>query len=507
MSTQKSKTSKLNVPELLKAKYLWITPVVVGFVLRLFDLTRSSIWHDEGYTMWLIRGGFADIVARTARDVHPPAYYILAKFWTLAFGNSVFSIRFLSLLFSVGIIYLVYRIVAEIWDLKAAFWASLLVAFSPFLIRFGQEARMYGVVAFFTTLAAYFVVMLIKTKKDKYIWLYIPAMIIAMYTQYYAFFVVISLWLVMAIFTPEFWTLQWLEALKEKKGVFNYKWWIANISLLVLYAPWFPVAYKQVTRVGGSYWIKPEWITIRTIPNNVLQFVTYSHLDAIYSWNIFGVAGYWFIALALILSGAYLFTVKDKKRVVASLFVYGFLPMVLVFVLSKLKTPIYQDRYFPFSALGVFAIWGILISLIKQTWLRISIGIVALAVLSYGIYFMHTDVNHQMKQVSDEVKAKEQDGDSLLSGSLYTFLDGSYYFGYGNIVFLSKPVDGFGESSLFYDQQDKYVLDPSKVGTLGQRVWVIGRPGEDYTNNNDLAGWTVYDKIEKGSVTATLYTR
>lgn len=476
-------------------RHLWITPVALGFFLRLFDLTKSSIWHDEGYTMWLIRYNFGEIITRTARDVHPPAYYLIAKSWVTLFGNSVFSIRFLSLIFSVGIIFLAYKIVELIWDKRAAFWSSLFVAFSPFMIRFGQEARMYGVVAFFTTLATYYFVRFVKENKNIYLIPFTFAMIVAMYTQYYSFFVIISLWLILVIVT-------------KMKGLLNWKWWAANVALIIMYLPWFPVAYKQVTRVGGSYWIKPEWITLRTIPANVSQFLTYTHMDAIYDWHgIVGHLSFWVIILTLIGSGLFLFLEKGKRKTAVSLFIFGYLPMLLVFTVSKLRTPIYQDRYFPFSAIGIFVIWGCAIALIKNRYLRIAAGMLLLALMTFGILVMHTDVNHQMRQVTDQIKAERRPNEAVVSGSLYTFLDGSYYFHYRDLKFVSRFVDGFGETSLFYDQTSQYVVDPGRLPLLGNSIWILGRSGEDYVKDSPLRYWKVTKIIEKGNIKAVHYTR
>jgi len=490
------------------SKYTWLVPVLVGFGLRLLDMTRSSIWHDEGYTMWLLRYNIPGIIARTARDVHPPGYYLIAKPWVSIFGTSVFSIRFLSLIFSVGIIYLAYRIIAMLWDKKSAYWTAMFIAFSPFLVRFGQEARMYGVVAFFTTLATYYFVRYVKEKRPVFLIGYTLAMIVAMYTQYYSFFVIISIWIIYAIYTTDFWKFHWFRAIKSATGVFDWKWWLANIALLALYLPWFPVAYKQVTRVGGSYWIKPEWITARTIPANVAQFISYTHLDLLYNWG--GVAGnalYWLFILILVGVGGFLFMDKKKRFLAAALYIFGYLPMILVFTLSKLRTPIYQDRYFPFSAIAIFAIWGCVVALVKNKAARVSLGFAFIGVMIFGLFVVQVEVNHQMRQVASEILSERQSGDQLVSGSLYTFLDGSYYLGYDQIKFMSKPVDGYGESSLFYDQQDTFVIDPATVGTGTNRVWVLGKSGENYVNDSAIVNWPVTKVIEKGNIRAVLYTK
>jgi mannosyltransferase len=488
-------------------KSFWVWPLLIGLLLRLYKLTSSSIWHDEGYTMWLLRYNIPEILARTARDVHPPGYYLMAKPWIEIFGNSEFSVRFLSLIFSVGIIYFVFKIIADIWNEKAGFWASMFVALSPFMVRFGQEARMYGVVAFFTTLATYYFVRMVKEKNLKYLYFYVPAMLIAMYTQYYAFFVIISHWIILSIYTKGFWKFNWKQSIKEKVGVFSKNWWVANILLLVGYAPWFPIAYSQVTRISGDYWIKPEWITARTIPGNILNFITYSHLDGVYYWNQFlGQLVYWVIISILIFSVLYLFKIKNKRKIAFSIAIFGYLPMILVFIVSKIASPIYQDRYFPFSAIAILAIWGILISEIRKKHLKAGVIALSVIVLLIGNYNMQKEVNHKMKSLANVVLAQAQEDDLLVSGELYTHLDGSYYLGYGNLYFMSEPIDGFGETSLYYDQQEKYMLSEEEVASY-DRFWLIGKVGKGYWDKEFLENYTEITYFEEGGLRATFFTR
>lgn len=491
-------------------KYLWLSPILAGLVVRLYKMTYSSIWHDEGYTMWLIKYNFLEIVTRTARDVHPPAYYFFAKIWTLIFGSSVFGIRSLSLVFSLGVIYFAFKTVELVFSRRAAFWTAMIIALSPFMVRFAQEARMYGVVAFFTTIATYCLAKYIKEKNSKYLYFYAPAMVIAMYTQYYSFFVIIVHWLIITIFTEGFWKFNLKQAFKARPGVFAPGWWFANIFEFVAYLPWFPVAYKQVTRVSGSYWIKPEWITERTIPNNILQFGIYNHLDNIFTKGQIGGIAYWLLILFVVASGVILFKYFDRKRVLA-VFIFAYLPMIMVFTLSKLRTPVYQDRYFPFSAVGIFAIWGASIAIMKNKKLATVMGGLVLLLLGYGNYRMHNDVDHNMWEATSVIKTQSQPGDLVISGELYTFLDGAYYLGDKNIKLLvEKNTDGYGESSLFYDQPETYEIAMDKVSEAS-RVWVLGKTGEkDYYKQEKWSSWngvTYFEENKDNGLKVMLYSK
>ncbi len=507
----KVKSSKLREIFGIPTDKLWIYPAVFGLAAGLYKITASSIWHDEGYTLWLIRYNPLQIIARTARDVHPPLYYLIAHLWTLVFGRSELGIRSLSLVFFIGIIYLVYKVVEKLFNERAAFWASMLVALSPFMVRFAQESRMYGMVAFLTTLGTYFLVRYFKEKNDRMLIFYALSMAAAAYTQYYAFFIIMVQWIAVAAMTPGFFRLKWREPFKKHLGIFNLKWLAAGLAPIILFLPWAPVAYGQVTRVSTSYWIRPEWITAKTIPNSLTEFIIYAHLDSFNSANIPVTILFWFLILLLVASSALLLLKKEWRKKIGAFLLYGYLPMILVFILSKVKTPVYQDRYFPFSAVAILALWGIGIAMVKNKYARMGLATVAIAVLLAGNIEMHAATNHQMKALSEAVKKQMKPGDIVLSGELYTFLDGSYYFGDKNIRLISDPVDGYGESSLFYDQQSQYVVSRDQALALeaSHRVFIIGKIGnKPYFSNCLVSGRTskvIYEENNDDGLKAVLY--
>ncbi len=507
MENQKSKLKHIfSVP----TDKLWVYPMLFGVVAALYKITASSIWHDEGYTLWLIRYNPIQIIERTARDVHPPLYYLLAKGWTLLFGRSELGIRSLSAVFFIGIIYFAYKIVERLFDRKAAFWASMFVALSPFMVRFAQESRMYGMVAFLTTLGTYFLVRYFKDKDQKSLIYYALAMAAAVYTQYYAFFIVVVHWIIVAVITPGFFRFKWSDSIKKHLGIFNFKWLAAGLAPIILFLPWAPVAYKQVTRVSTSYWIRPEWITIKTIPNSITEFLIYMHLDGPASSQLLLGVLYWLLILVLVGAGFVLLAKKNYRRKVGAFLLYGYLPMVLVFILSKIRTPVYQDRYFPFSAVAILALWGIGIAAVKNKTIRIAVGAIAIIVLIGGNFEMHAATNHQMKALSEAVKKQMKPGDIVLSGELYTFLDGSYYFGDKNIRLISNPVDGYGESSLFYDQQGSYVVSQNEELALSasHRIFIIGKTGDKPYFSNCLVNKkskVIYEENNDDGLKAVLY--
>ena len=58
------------------------------FLVRSFFLSMSTdIWYDELFTMRIANSSVTELVSRTARDVHPPLYYLILKGFLVFFGK------------------------------------------------------------------------------------------------------------------------------------------------------------------------------------------------------------------------------------------------------------------------------------------------------------------------------------------------------------------------------------------------------------------------------------
>ena len=85
-----------------------LIPVIACLIFMVFCMLNISgtIWFDESYSAYLVRGNFGDIWRMTSLDVHPPFFYFLLKIWSSIFGYTDFSMRFMSVFFgAVAIIF------------------------------------------------------------------------------------------------------------------------------------------------------------------------------------------------------------------------------------------------------------------------------------------------------------------------------------------------------------------------------------------------------------------
>ncbi|MCX7839127.1 MAG: glycosyltransferase family 39 protein, partial [Anaerolineae bacterium] len=129
--------------------------VLLAFVLRVFRLDAQSLWYDEAFSVYLAHFDLATIAARTAADIQPPLYYFLLHFWITFAGDSEFALRFLSLVFGVLTIPLMYVTARRLFDATTACIATLIAALAPLYVWYAQEARMYTLITFLLLLSSY----------------------------------------------------------------------------------------------------------------------------------------------------------------------------------------------------------------------------------------------------------------------------------------------------------------------------------------------------------------
>lgn len=468
--------------------------------IQLSFISKSSIWHDEGYTMLLAPQSVADIITRTARDVHPPLYYLNLHFWLELFGNSEFAARSFSAVCILGAILLTFLIVRRLFGSWPARTAVLLMALAPFLIRYGQEARMYALVALLLCLATYLLVLALDRQNSKWLYLYALVMALAFYTHYYSLFMVPVHWLYVASRT------QWHHRSKKQKklDLLNINWWLSNALIVAIFAPWLPVAYAQFTRVQGGFWIPP--VDIYTLPATFGQLVYFTSLNSLAGWLRLAMLGG---LLTLVIST---FWRNRAERSSLLLFITwaSFTPL-LIFALSWISRPIYVDRYFVYVGLAFYSLLAVMLYLKPLNTLarlRPFIIFCVVVVFSFGIRNVYLQSTHPMRQTGQAVTNQFSNGDALVAGELYVYLDFSYYNKTNTKLKLYSPagITGYGETSLFYDNQAEVVLGKYEdLHSTTGNVWIIGKAGDKNYFKEVPKSWIQDVYIQNGESVARRY--
>jgi len=120
---------------------------VVAAALRLYQLGRLSFWYDEVVTMRLARSPSPRALFERLFEIdatRAPLHPLILEFWLKLFGTSEFAARSFSVICGVATIVLIYQIGCAAFDKRTGLWAAWLAAFSPVLVVYSREARMYA---------------------------------------------------------------------------------------------------------------------------------------------------------------------------------------------------------------------------------------------------------------------------------------------------------------------------------------------------------------------------
>jgi hypothetical protein len=247
--------------------------LLIAAALRFYALDHSSLWSDEGNTWALIQRSFAAIAHDAAADIHPPGYYWLLKLWAIAFGSSASAMRAFSALTGVCLVGVVYAIGRRLDNLTAqrgaiALSAAWLAALNPFQLYYSQEARMYLLLALAG--AGLFWALLAWIEREA-----AGKSVVAPLVGF-IFCGALGLWthysfpiLLGAAGLAYLWHWRRLLAAHERPMRALTRYILANLAVLLLFAPWLPTALDRVLHwpQGGDPIALSEGVllTLRTL--------------------------------------------------------------------------------------------------------------------------------------------------------------------------------------------------------------------------------------------------
>ena len=119
--------------------------VLAGVVLRF--VTRSPLWLDEALSVNIARLPLGEITGALRLDGHPPLYYVLLHGWMELFGTGAVAVRAFSGFWALALFPLTWIAARRLGGPRVAWYATGLLALSPYAIRYGTETRMYAMVS------------------------------------------------------------------------------------------------------------------------------------------------------------------------------------------------------------------------------------------------------------------------------------------------------------------------------------------------------------------------
>ena len=117
----------------------------IGVYLDLHRLDAQPFWLDEAISESIgLSSGSAFVRLAFARETNMAFYYLVLHWWLALVHPSDFTIRLLSVIFSVAALPVLYVLASKLFDESVGVAAALLLAVSPPFVSYSQEARSYS---------------------------------------------------------------------------------------------------------------------------------------------------------------------------------------------------------------------------------------------------------------------------------------------------------------------------------------------------------------------------
>ncbi len=471
--------------------------VLLAFALRAFLLGAQAIWWDESLSLYRATRDLPTILANTiliqkvvTTDLQPPLYFLILHFLVGMLGTSEFALRFLSLVANVGSVALLYVLGRRMFSPLVGSLTAMLGALSPFYVWFAQEARPYSLVLFWSLLGMY---ALVRAFGDRVIaracpelvegsgsdeaipkvsrrllspsgarndmirgWalLYILSTIAALYTNYYAFFLLPF----HAIFIL---ALVWRDALSRKSLLLPAIPALSAIFLLPL------IARGAAGNVGSGPSFVPLDVILRDLLNSFTVGLTMDSSPA--GWIDASMLLFFLVGVIFVNSRVTNYVLHFTPVT------FLLLPTIILYIASYLR-PLYQNsRYLIAWSPGFYLGVALGIVALGRRWRWVALPALAIFVIGAGVslnnlYFNSRYGKDDHRAWAESLRERVHPGDFLILDSPHAEELFNYY-ARGIVPYTTLPVlSDFGSPASSYAADLAAVRDAL---ARNARVWFL----------------------------------
>jgi hypothetical protein len=229
--------------------WIFLFLLLTGLIVRLvfinyhgFSNDELSAWYRTNYT------NFNDLINLGVKtgDMHPAFYQVLLWYWVRLFGDTEFSIRFISLIFYLANSWLIYRIGIRFFHKNASLIFLAIYSGLTFTIINTTFSRPYNSGTYFLLLAFWGILNLKICKEKQWKWTLLTSIgfLGAMYSHYFAFLTAGFIGVCGIFYLSN----------TERKWLF-----ISGIIAVVGFIPHFFITNYQL-HVGGLTWLNAPTI-------------------------------------------------------------------------------------------------------------------------------------------------------------------------------------------------------------------------------------------------------
>lgn len=467
---------------------------LLAFTLSVPLLDARSLWGDEAFSVWASRQPLANLLL--GLDAQPPLYHVVLQVSRALWGESVFALRFSSVICGVLLVPIVYRMTRTLAGNAPALLAMLATAVSPILIYYQQEARMYAIAALMTGGAMWLTARAIAGRplRRRPLLAFVLLSLGALYGHFYT----VTLLAINAAALG-------IAALRRRSG--RVQWLLAHAAIAIGFGIWFfGLQWRVLTRSGPQR--RSLLPPLNEIADNVQRGI---------SGLIFGLRfEVWQAPIALALFALMLLgtaVLWRAQRRAAALLGAGWVALSCLFVFVTASrsgiVPDFNPRYLLFTLPALMLLAGGWLAPNARGGRAIIALVPVLATAGIG-QIAFADMHWQKSRYDvllATIRARANVGDAaaLLNSDQFPLYD---FYG---------PVDmpvWIMDNNLWSDaQKAEQLAQFSRTAGAARRVWFVkygwaATPGLRSAAENSVAadGVQLYSG-EFGDATATLYER
>ncbi|MCK9250203.1 MAG: glycosyltransferase family 39 protein [Solirubrobacteraceae bacterium] len=334
----------------------------------------APLWIDEGISIGVASYPFGEIPDALRLDGNPPTYYWILHGWISLLGSTEAAVHALSAAFAVAIVPVTWLLARGPLGRRSALAATAMAAVLPYLTYFGQETRMYSMVALLSVLVAglHLHVFSDGARLRSRIGL-AAVLIVALYTHSWSVFLVGGSVVAVGV-----------RALLQPGRA--ARWAVIRVGFLihataaVAWAPWIPTLVRQSEETGAPWSLTP---TFRMLVESIGSLaVRPAQATILLTAMVFG-----FGALAAAARGRFRGRGVPEPELARSIFRHGtvlaamFVAIALFAFASSLMNPAWANRY-----MGVLVGPLVLLSATVLTRSgRVTLGILLILLVMWGV--------------------------------------------------------------------------------------------------------------------------
>lgn len=439
--------------------------ILLGFLLRVYNIGQESFWLDEGAAAFAMKTyNIREILYNTivignllpgyySASTDPPVYYIMLYFWSRIFGVSEIGLRFFSSAVWILSAVFLYLTAKKLLGGKNALYSTALFSISIPAIAFSQEARGYMLYLFFALASIYYLLKALDKNKSLYWILYAVFVVLGSYTHH--------LFVILLVFQALYAALSKMSELRSHVRLFKkydldnkdnknlLKIFVTCLIIGLLLIPIIPRVLKEKV----DWWGKP---TITSTSSLLANFASWAYPTGdgkeklknglFFEMQIIDILLFASVILTVIISYSLILYLAYKNLFVKNsnvlfLFSWFAFPLTFAFLLS-IFTPIsiFTTFHYFFYCLPPFIM--LLAEALRKIKAKHAIAFfLLLNIIPLYSYYHNTD-KQQWREAAEFLKGKVSETEPIIISIYSGEVSLRYYYGnYGNIHGVRKLDD------------------------------------------------------------------